>query len=152
MRIQLKRNSKSHLDFVKKLFNDYKLKELHAESWPEKEQNQLLRFQFTDHENYYKEHYPDAADYVIYCDNHPAGRFIFNKGEDNWQLADMIISPEYRKKGIGKKVLTKTINTAVKKGKKISCYVDKYNPIIDFYHGLGFKIIREEATEYYMEI
>lgn len=152
MKIQLKRKNKSHQEFVKNLFDNYKLNELHAENWSDKEKKELLRFQFTAHENYYKERFPDAEDYVIFCDNEPAGRFIYNKGELNWHLADMIISPEFRKKGIGKKVLTQTINSAVKKGKKISCYVDKDNQIINFYRKLGFKIVKDAGKEFYMEI
>ena len=61
------------------------------------------------------------------------------------------VNKEYRKKGIGTKLMLEMIDYLKKSGyKKCSLSVQKANYAVKFYLSLGFKIIKEKKEEYLM--
>jgi ribosomal protein S18 acetylase RimI-like enzyme len=60
------------------------------------------------------------------------------------------IAPEYQGKGIGTAILRKKITDASKRKKPVSLHVLKVNPARRLYDRLGFLVVEETPTHFYM--
>lgn len=101
-------------------------------------------------ENYINCNVPNEIDNYcnIVIDNKIVGCLLITK-EDNGMLLDEIyLEKEYRNKGIG----TDIIKQILKENKTIFLWVYKLNEkAISLYKKLGFNIINETETRFYME-
>jgi GNAT superfamily N-acetyltransferase len=106
----------------------------------------LLRDGFSGEPRFYVE--------IAEWDDEPAGFALWFFNYSTWQgkpglyLEDLFVRPRFRRKGIGKALLTHLAKVAVAKG----CgryqwqVLDWNNPAIDFYKSLGATVMREWLT------
>ena len=84
-------------------------------------------------------------------DDKPVGFALFFYNYSTWQgrpglfLEDLFVSPEFRGKGIGKALLVHLAQIAVREncGRFVWNVLDWNQPAIDFYEGLGAKMMSE---------
>ena len=80
-------------------------------------------------------------------------RIILAYGHIDDKTPELALSilPEYRNQGIGTKLMKKLFELLHKNGyKQTSLSVNKENPAVNFYHRLGYKIIKERISDYLM--
>jgi ribosomal protein S18 acetylase RimI-like enzyme len=80
-------------------------------------------------------------------------RIIPGYGHIDNETPELAISvlPEYRKRGIGLKLMEKLFEVLSRQGyKQTSLAVQKENPAANFYLRLGYEIISEKSEEYLM--
>lgn len=152
MNISLKKHNTTDADFVKGLYKDYKAHELKFPNPRDPFVEQILESQYKAQVKYYENFGDNYVQWIIYADSEKIGRFIEIREENNLHLADMIIKPEFRNRGIAKQILTETIDSAIKNYESITCNVDKNHTIITYYKKLGFEIIKDEGMEYLMAL
>lgn len=100
--------------------------------------------------NYVKETIPRQLDYykIITVDNLKVGCLLVEKKEDGVILDEIYIDEEYRNKGIGTNIIKKVLMD----NNKVFLWVYKLNNnAISLYKKLGFYIIEETESRYYME-
>lgn len=79
------------------------------------------------------------------------GGFVLREGNDHLRLKMIIIKPEYRRKGIGRRVLTYIQSVAKEKSLPLRLSVIKANPVSQFYLKLGFFQYDEDDSFYKMQ-
>lgn len=85
---------------------------------------------------------------IIYCNNNRVGCVLVIKKENEALLKEIYIEADYRGKGIGESILRDILNS-----NRIVClWVYKENTkTIELYKKLGFHILNETRTRYYMK-
>jgi ribosomal protein S18 acetylase RimI-like enzyme len=150
MDISLRKQVDTDLIFIKRLFDEVKSYELNAGQWQDELRKQILDMQFSAHELHFKNNLSNGEDSIILFEGNPVGRLILDRSDNDINLADIIILPEYQGKGIGKFVIEKIINESDTSGKTITLIVSKNNRAMNLYSKLGFKISHQTETDYCM--
>jgi len=88
---------------------------------------------------------------IIIYDCTPIGTIIIVKNEDNLEIRQFIILPEYQNKGIGSYLLQCVLDEADRVGQVTTLRFLKNNPVKSLYVRCGFKIIGFDGTFYSME-
>lgn len=89
---------------------------------------------------------------IIMIDNNDAGITTFSEFDDYFQVGLTIIPPDYQNKGIATKIISKYIDIARKKQKRIIIKTFKENPAQRLYQRLGFKIYETTDSHLLLEI
>ncbi len=120
--------------------------------WSDLQKENFLRMQFTAQHSYYLNHYTTAFFGIILKNNKPIGRlYLDEKYEDNsMRIIDITLLPEWRNKGIGKKILLQILAYAASKKQPVSLHVETSNRAMELYIRLGFKVISTNNLRYLM--
>ncbi|MES2796825.1 MAG: GNAT family N-acetyltransferase [Bacteroidota bacterium] len=132
--------------FLKKVYASTRENEMKMLShWTAEMIEAFVNQQFEAQHFHYQKFYIGADFWVIYKDDLPIGRLYFheNHEENNSRIIDISILPEYRNKGIGRKILTDILSQAQRENKKVSIHVEAFNPAMKLYESLGFEKISE---------
>ena len=97
------------------------------------------------------EYYPNAEFYVIEREGIPAGRLYLERWSNEIRVMDIALLPEHQSAGIGTKLLQDLQTEAARVGKKVSMHVEKWNPALQLYDRLGFKVIEDKGVNYLVE-
>lgn len=140
MKYILKKANSSDIKYIKQVNLDIILK--YVKNLSELEMNRINNYIDTEVDleiNKYK---------IIYCDNKKVGCVLVIKKENEALLKEIYIEADYRGKGIGKSILRDILNS-----NRIVClWVYKENTkTIELYKKLGFHILNETRTRYYMK-
>lgn len=106
--------------------------------------------QYNAQRSQYDDGFPEAESSIILLDGVPAGRMIVNESEREFSLVDIALLPEYRKAGVGTRLLKELLDRAVVARKPIRLHVLKSNPARRLYERLGFSLANEESM--YLEM
>ncbi len=116
------------------------------------QKDQLIRMQFRAQLSAYTEMYPNSCYHVVLLDAKPVGRLWVAPGEGELQLVDIALHPKLQGKGIGTVLVQRVQVEAAKARLPIRSCVFRFNPrSLSFHRRLGFSILREDQTHYYME-
>lgn len=75
----------------------------------------------------------------------------YGKVDDNTPELAMSVYPEYRRKGIGRRLLSMLLDNLAANGyRQVSLSVDKTNFAVRLYHESGFETIEEREHDYLM--
>lgn len=86
--------------------------------------------------------------YRLYKNGEPCGYFAICPHEDFMYLSKFYMKAEFRRRGIGTKMMNFIENEALSSGlNKIRLNVNKHNFAVDVYKHLGFKIAYDEITK-----
>lgn len=110
----------------------------------------FIRHQFEAQHIYYRQVYP-ASDYsLILHEDHPIGRLYVERHQipGTIRIIDIAILPEFRKKGIGTYWIRRLQEEAKQTGKTLSIHVEQFNPALNLYQRLGFRIIKKTHGVY----
>lgn len=91
----------------------------------------------------------DCAELLL-VDGEPVGLLKVDRGEREWKLIQIQLSPAVQGKGIGAQVLNELIDAARQAGVDMVLSVLKANPARRLYERLGFVIEAEDAHEFFM--
>ena len=116
----------------------------------EQQQQAIIRMQYNAQRSQYDDGFPEAESSIILLDGVPAGRMIVNESEREFSLVDIALLPEYRKAGVGTRLLKELLDRAVVARKPIRLHVLKSNPALRLYERLGFSLANEESM--YLEM
>lgn len=150
MNISLRRKEENDFTFIKRLYAEVKSLELNAGQWPVELRTQIIDMQFAAHELHYTNNLLNCEDSIILFENNPVGRLILGRSEKFINIADIILLPEFQRKGIGNFIIQIVIDDANKSGKTVTLNVSKNNRAINLYSRLGFKISHQTEADYKM--
>lgn len=148
--ILLEKRTENDSEFFMKLFAEIKNSELQLDTWPEPIRTQMINMQFNAYESYMNVEFPDNKDYLILYQSAKAGRLQLNTDEMGIRIINISLSPPFRNKGIGAKIINNLILEANQKNKPVFLDVDKINPALNLYSRLGFKIVLENEIRFSM--
>ncbi len=125
--------------------------ELESFGWGEADKDAFLRLQFKAHRHHYATISPEADQRVILQDGRPVGNMIVIRAQKEIRLAEIALISEDRNAGIGSRLIRDLAEEAEKMGLPLRLHVAKFNRAIRLYGRLGFILIGDTGTHFFME-
>jgi GNAT superfamily N-acetyltransferase len=117
----------------------------------EEQIRQLLRMQFEAQRQHYRSRFPCAVHSIVLLNGAAAGQLYLDRQVDQFVVVDFALAPEFRRLGIGSKIIASVQADAAAAGKRITGHVDRANPAAQFWRNLGFHLTREDSLYFKME-
>lgn len=133
-------------EFLLGLYASTRAEEKALLGWPEPRWDEFIRMQFTLQHTQYRHNYRRGSFEIILVEGAPAGRFYLERGETETRVIDLALLPQYRRRGIGTTLLRTLLREAAAEGRAVSLHVERNNPVLDFYHGLGFRLAEDKGV------
>lgn len=138
--------------FLYDLYSALRAPEFELAPIPAAQKELLLRMQFRAQLSAYTETYPNSCYHLVLLDSKPVGRLWVAPGNGELQLVDIALHPNLQSKGIGTVLIQRVQQEAAKANLPIRCCVFRFNPgSLRFHRRLGFSVVREDQTHYYLE-
>ncbi len=125
--------------------------ELESFGWGEADKDAFLRLQFKAHRHHYATISPEADQRVILLDGRPVGNMIVIRAQKEIRLAEIALISEDRNAGIGSRLIWDLAEEAEEMGLPLRLHVAKFNRAIRLYRRLGFILIGDTGTHFFME-
>lgn len=132
--------------FLAGLYASTRTEELAQTNWSDEQKAMFCRMQFIAQTKDYRANYPDASFQIIERDGVAAGRLLVMRSDEGIHVIDIALMPAHRGAGIGTKLLKELQAEARAAGKKLSIYVERFNPAWRLYDRLGFKQVEEKEV------
>ena len=137
--------------FLRELYGSTRIDELAHVAWAPAQLAAFLRMQFDLQRAHYRAHYADASYQIVEFDGRPIGRLYVHYSREDVRVLDISLLPDMRGQGIGRWLLEKVIQQAARLGAPVTLHVAYGNPARRLYERLGFRIINEDAMNFFME-
>jgi ribosomal protein S18 acetylase RimI-like enzyme len=138
-------------EFLYRVYASTRYEELAPTGWTSGQIEDFLRMQFRAQDTYYREQNADAAFDVILYNGQPVGRLYVLRDPTELRIIDIALLPEFRRAGIGSKLLGQLLTEATATGVPVRIYVEVFNPALRLYERLGFVRIASTGVYYQME-
>ena len=136
--------------FLRRLYASTRADELAVVDWTEEQKEEFLGFQFGAQHDYYQEQFPDARFDLVLVDGEPAGRLYVDRREDEIRLIDIALLPDYRRRGIGGRLMSEVLDQGREAGLPVQIHVEQNNPAMRLYDRLGFQRVEEHGVYWLM--
>jgi ribosomal protein S18 acetylase RimI-like enzyme len=149
---RLRPETEADVEFLAALYASTREEEMAlVTDWTDEAKMAFLRSQFDAQTEHYKKHYSAAEYWVIERDGAPVGRLYLHYQPKDLRIVDIALMPEWRRHGVGRRILTQLLADAQAAGRNVSLHVEKFNPALKLYYDLGFKEIGEYGYYYLLE-
>jgi ribosomal protein S18 acetylase RimI-like enzyme len=145
------RENQEDVGFLFKVYASTRAEEMAMSGWNEKEIENFLHMQFNLQHTQYRQNYKNAAFDIIFYQEKPVGRLYVDRRADDIRIVDIALLPEYRRQGIGSKIMKELIGEADEKKVKLSLHVEHFNPAMALYERLGFEKKGDTGVYFFME-
>jgi ribosomal protein S18 acetylase RimI-like enzyme len=132
--------------FLAAVYASTRADELLVTGWSDEQKAAFCRLQFDAQSAHYRENYPGALFQVIERDGISIGRLYVAHWEREIRIVDISLLPEHRGAGIGTKLLGELQEEAKAAGKTLSIHVERFNPALRLYQGLGFQQMEDKGV------
>ncbi|MGZ7080036.1 MAG: GNAT family N-acetyltransferase [Thermoanaerobaculia bacterium] len=137
--------------FLRYLYGTTREDEMLRVPWSDQQKAEFLDMQFRAQASHYADYYPDAAFLMIEMEGHSIGRLYVDRRDDVIEIIDIALLPQYRGRGLGRLLLQEILDEAQESGKRVTIYVENYNPARHLYDRLGFRHIDTNGVYHLME-
>lgn len=137
--------------FLRALYASTRIEELAPTGWSPAQADAFLRMQFDLQRAHYRRHFADASFLVVVLDGQPIGRLYVHYTPQDVRILDIALMPDVRRKGIGHRLMQEVIDKAAGLGAPVTLHVAVGSPARRLYERLGFRIVREDAMNLFME-
>lgn len=133
-------------DFIAKVYFSTRKDEFTMLGWNNAQLEMFLKMQFDAQQQSYAMQFPDAEKSVIILEEIAVGRLIVDRIESEIRLVDIALLPEFRKLGIGGKIIRDLIKEAEIKQLPLTLTVEKTNVhAFRLYQKMGFEVVGDDA-------
>lgn len=133
------------------LFAGAREKELENLNWGGAQRQVFLEMQFNAQQTHYQHHFPQREHQIILMEEHPIGMLDIVRTSKEIRILDIILLPENRNSGIGTVLMNSLLEESDRSAKPVRMYVEKFNPVLNLYRRLGFRVIDDTGVHYHME-
>lgn len=152
MTITLRPETSQDETFLRRLIFETLDSELGASAWPEPMRSHLLGIQYEGRRRSYKVGYPETESSIIQADGEDAGWIAVAALPNEIYLAEIMVLPELRGRGIGTAAIRGILAAAHDAGKPVRLKVNAMNhAAIRLYERLGFRRIDGDEVQHLME-
>lgn len=111
------------------------------------QKTELLVQQFQCEHEQLRRDYPSAEYSIILLEGNPVGRLYFHRGEKEYRILVITLTPEYRGRGIGENLIKNILRQASEAGKPVRIQVAWYNyPARALYERMGFRVMEDAGV------
>jgi len=137
--------------FLRHLYGTTRQEEMSILRWNDEEKRAFLDQQFLAQKTHYEDFYPGCEFLVMEMSGKPVGRLYIDRREDRIEIIDIALLPELRGRGLGRVLLEEILAEGEKSGKRVTIYVEHFNPARHLYDRLGFRHIDTNGVYHFME-
>lgn len=137
--------------FLRQLYASIRAPELEQVPWSAEQKAAFCDMQFTAQDTHYRGHYKSAEYFVIEREGAAAGRLYVDRQDHEIHIIDIAFLPQHQRFGFGSYLLQELMAEAAGGGKKVTIYVEKFNPALNLYRRLGYQHVEELGVYYLME-
>jgi ribosomal protein S18 acetylase RimI-like enzyme len=138
-------------NFLAAVYASTRMDELAATDWGDAQKAEFCEMQFAAQDSHYRQHYLTAEYSVIEAGEIPVGRLYVDRWKREIRIMDIAVLPEYRGKGIGTQLLLELQQQAATSGRSLTIHVERFNPALNLYQRIGFKMIEDKGVYLLME-
>lgn len=91
-----------------------------------------------------------AGSSIVLADGQAVGQLRVHRGSRDWAIQQVQLLPQYRRVGIGSRLIADVLDEARRAGARVSLSVLKSNPARSLYERLGFTVTAECENGYSM--
>lgn len=124
------------------LYSTTRADEMALVPWSDEQKHSFVYSQFQAQHNHYLSEYPNGKFQTIELDNQKIGRLYVCELENEIQIIDLTLLPEFRGQGVGTQILTDILQTAEK---PVQIYLESFNQSLNLFTRLGFQIVSDEG-------
>jgi ribosomal protein S18 acetylase RimI-like enzyme len=133
--------------FLFEVYASTRVEELEGLGWDDEQKQAFMMMQFLVRERTY----PQTDDRIILLNGRPIGRMMVDRNDTAIRLRDIAVLTEYRKAGVGSRLIQDLINEAKAASKPVQLHVLASSPAVRLYKRLGFRQTGDDATYLEME-
>jgi len=137
--------------FLRHLYGTTREEEMRLVPWTLEQKAAFLDMQFQAQATHYTQFYPECEFLVIELEGRPIGRLYVDRGVDDIRITDIALLPEFRGRGIGRMLMEEILAEGAKTTKRVTIYVEHYNPARRLYDRLGFRHVDTNGVYHLME-
>jgi ribosomal protein S18 acetylase RimI-like enzyme len=151
MNLTLRTEAETDIPFLLQLYADSRAAELEPVSWNDDQKKAFLETQFLLQRTHYYQHYDNASFDLILLEGKPVGRLYVHR-DIEIRLMDIIVTPEYQRRGIAKWCFEQLFLEAQASGLDITLHVELNNFARAWYARLGFCELEGEVSGVYIKM
>jgi len=136
--------------FLRYLYGTTREDELRAVPWTDEQKAQFLDHQFFAQKAHYDDYYGKADFLVIETGGSPIGRLYVYRDEEEIHIIDIALLPGYRGRGLGRILLEELLDEGRATNRKVTIYVENFNPARHLYDRLGFQHVDSNGIYHFM--
>lgn len=137
--------------FLFEVYSSTRALEMAQWGWGAAQQEAFLRLQFNGQQGFYRMQYPEAEHQIILLGDEPVGRMIVISTKNEIRLADIVVLPEFRNRGIGASLIRDLCDEAERRGLPVRLRVLKSNlDAARLYERMGFSADGDSETHFDM--
>jgi len=137
--------------FLVRLYASTREEELAPVPWSAEQKQTFLLSQFQAQRTHYRKYFADCAFDVIEQRGEPAGRLYLQVRQTQLHILDIVLLPDWRRRGIGTAILQALQAAGRAQGKGLGIMVEKFNPAMRLYRRLGFADLADHGVYLEME-
>jgi ribosomal protein S18 acetylase RimI-like enzyme len=148
--VSLRRALPEDESFLFGVYAGTRAEELGLTDWTPAQKDIFLRMQFDAQRRSYAMQYPHAEYWVIQRDGADVGRMITDRSGEQIALMDIAVLPEFRNRKVASLLMADLLAEASRIAKSVLLHVERFNPALQWYQRLGFRVVVE--SEIYFEM
>jgi GNAT superfamily N-acetyltransferase len=137
--------------FLRTLYASTRADEITQVPWSRAQADAFLRMQFDLQRAHYRRYFPAASFLIVELDGRPIGRLYVDYTPQDVRVLDVALVPDVRGQGVGTWLLEKVIDGAARLGAPVTLHVALGSPARRLYERLGFRVVKEDAMNHFME-
>lgn len=149
--IRFRSTTPEDVPFLLYLYATTRAGEMELVPWTAEQKSAFLLQQFMAQKQSYEELRPDCQFLAIELDGKAIGRLYIDREEDNIEIVDIALLPEFRGRGIGRMLLEEILEEGRQTSKSVGIYVEHFNPARRLYDRLGFRHIDTNGVYHLMQ-
>jgi ribosomal protein S18 acetylase RimI-like enzyme len=137
--------------FLRRVYDSTRIEEMERVPWTAEEKDAFLAMQYRAQSGHYAVVFENADFLIIERDGVPIGRIYIDRLPDEIHLIDIALLPEFRRAGLGTKLLQDILEEGRTTNRKVTIYVEHFNPARHLYDRLGFRHVDTNGVYHLME-
>lgn len=137
--------------FLREVYASARALEMAVVPWSDEQKTAFLKLQFDAQDSYYRAQFPAAEFQVIMNNDAAVGRLYLLREGDEIRILDITILPDFRSQGIGTSLIKPLLDEAASGDKKVTIWVENFNPSQALFRRLGFSLVQEDGINQLLE-
>lgn len=137
--------------FLRRVYWSTRMDEMARVPWNDEEKKMFLDHQYHAQSEHYGLVFENADFLIISRDGIDIGRLYIDRQPDEIHIIDIALLPEFRGSGTGGRLLQEILEEGRATKKKVTIYVEHFNPARHLYDRLGFKHVDTNGVYHFME-